>query len=421
MIQLKEPLLKLMYLFLFLCVCFPGTLKLLKTGIVVLLVLVFSFLFSKLNRFSLDFFYMTMGMVCIGAVFTFLGLVKYNLGAHAALQAYVIYPVFLFVLVVLLANMNFVDSLNRFVSYSSIFIGITALMILLRVYGIFPGFPQLGIEQTVYSNDDGFGLGLNTTASCFFLGPFLVSSCLSKNVVGVEGVISFIALAILVIFSLMTGRRTLMVVLILAPFMTLFTHFLFFKGVKNVNLKRLFLGGAVLMLALSFSLSYVSITTGKDLSERFQTLIDYNERGDTSIDHKFIQNEQMIDGWSKAPLFGHGFGAVVEGVISSNETPWAYESTFHLLLHNAGVIGFMSYFFAVMTIYYGLYFVRRKGESVVPLTVGLTAFLVGSITNPYLGKLDSLWVLALPLAYALYYKAKFYSGAKYARSIYHHR
>jgi hypothetical protein len=114
------------------------------------------------------------------------------------------------------------------------------------------------------------------------------------------------------------------------------------------------------------------------------------------------QTSMMIEGWMSDPLFGKGHGAVVSGVRSSDETPWAYESTYPLLLHNVGLVGVILYISGIVWIYYnGLLIIKKGGlwgELMKITLVSLTCFLVANSTNPYLGKFDSVWILFMPIA-----------------------
>ena len=135
-------------------------------------------------------------------------------------------------------------------------------------------------------------------------------------------------------------------------------------------------------------------------TERINSIFDYD--ADPSISHKKAQSEMMIAGWTESPLLGHGHGAVVEGIKSSEAEPWAYEVTYALLLHNTGILGSLAYISGILWIYWSAVKIIKRSDYwaniMIAVMMGFSGFIIADITNPYLGQLDSLWVLFYPLA-----------------------
>jgi hypothetical protein len=110
----------------------------------------------------------------------------------------------------------------------------------------------------------------------------------------------------------------------------------------------------------------------------------------------------LMTEWGNAPLLGAGHGASAAGSVRSVEMPWAYELSYAALLFHTGLVGFVAYSSAVVWIYAeGVGVIVDGGPRasyMLAVLVGLTCFLVGNATNPYLEKYDLMWVIFLPIA-----------------------
>jgi O-antigen ligase len=72
------------------------------------------------------------------------------------------------------------------------------------------------------------------------------------------------------------------------------------------------------------------------------------------------------------------------------------------LLFQTGLFGFMAYVAGVVWIYWkGTTIIKEGGalgQVMLPALVGMSCFLIASMTNPYLTKFDGLWAIFLPVA-----------------------
>jgi hypothetical protein len=123
---------------------------------------------------------------------------------------------------------------------------------------------------------------------------------------------------------------------------------------------------------------------------------------DVSATARSSQLSVLLTEWAGTPLLGAGHGASAVGSIRSVEMPWAYELSYAALLFHTGLVGFIVYSAAVLWIYgMGARIVRGGGARahyMLAVLVGLSCFLIGNATNPYLEKYDLLWVIFLPVA-----------------------
>ena len=134
--------------------------------------------------------------------------------------------------------------------------------------------------------------------------------------------------------------------------------------------------------------------------EMFSTGFDPTQSESMSI--RALQLREILGSWADNPLLGSGHGAFLRNHIRDLSRPWAYEQSYAALLFQTGVVGCLSYGLLMLWLYGCVIAIIRRGGAhawtMIPIAVGLTAFLVANATNPYLQKFDFMWVVFLPLA-----------------------
>ena len=118
-----------------------------------------------------------------------------------------------------------------------------------------------------------------------------------------------------------------------------------------------------------------------------------------------LQSSALLNGWLDSPLVGHGLGSYTSSIIR-DENKWAYEMTYHAMLFQQGIVGFIVFF--AMQIYSisriaKLYKIKILTlEDSYPWIAGLISILIASSVDPYFGKMGCLWMLYFPFAIAVF-------------------
>ncbi len=203
---------------------------------------------------------------------------------------------------------------------------------------------------------------------------------------------------------LLSGRRALLVLLLLAPALALFYRSWLTPRRKRDSrrmITRALLGAVVLAVVLGAAITAVGGIAPGGFGEMVSTGFQFNT--DPVAMSRRDQFAALINGWKEQPFFGSGHGMPARGVIRSIETPWSYELSYVALLFHTGLVGAVAYAGGVVWMGVMAYAIARRGwseaPSMVATLVGTSSFLVANATNPYLEKYDYLWVLFLPIAF----------------------
>ncbi|WP_339093899.1 O-antigen ligase family protein [Deinococcus sp. VB142] len=249
--------------------------------------------------------------------------------------------------------------------------------------GIHEGYTQI-VDYNVYS--------------LFFLLPFIFNVILYRmtNMAFAlpVGLISLLAL-------ILTGRRALWSAVLVAIIVSFVIYLI--RVFESRNKKRLTqitvvgmfaLIGLLVVLIYAFSSQNVlSLLDG--LRARF--LDAFTDNGGLGVRNN--QQTALISDWLKSPVFGNGI-AVPASVIRSQDFLTAYEATYHALLYQIGLIGFLLYSVPTVVALFSL--LRPRGKQTewtlrYAVGAGLLSILLGISTNPYFGSFDGLWMLFLPI------------------------
>lgn len=351
---------------------------------------------------SFTLFYVTLGLL-----FVFYGYLAGNPGALVMLQAYVLYPILFALILQFSCNKQFLWNMVNVIVVGAISVSLYGLVIFGVALGILPDYLyfDIGIINTLSTESGSIGIGAETIIPLLFITPFLIALVFLRYLNGekiVNTALLIVAIILCLVFAVVTGRRSFWAVIAMAPFLTYF--FLIFRAHRSGKLlTKLFITISVIsFLVLIWQMTRIFVLENfyHDINDRLLSI--FNSRFDSSFTHKEMQSIFMLREWSDRPIFGYGHGAVVKNISSSDETPWAYEATYSLLLHNTGVVGFVAYSSGIIWLYIKAIGIIKRSESwsnvMIAILVGLTSFLIANITNPYLGQIDSLWILFYPLA-----------------------
>ena len=346
--------------------------------------------------------------IILGLFWILIGVINNTPGALRVFTVYVLWPLIFTVLISGVSTDKILSNLTKILIISLIAIGIYDLSYILYAYGWLPKFLYIPIDQgQIVGFYSGFvEFRLYNISSLLFLVPFCIAALFvwpddSDMPISRKWLwISFVLGMILVFLS---GRRALLGVVAISPFITLIFKYFLPRKDSKLNRKKLirtFIGLIFILFGIYIYLYFFYGFNLQSLIKMFLEGFDFQHSG-SAIARK-TQFYALLEGWSKYPLFGAGHGAGVS-YLRSTKQPWAYELCYVALLYQTGLIGFLAYSSGIILMFWkGINMIRSGhflGIQTLPVLVGTVCFLVGNATNPYLGKFDYMWVIFLPLAF----------------------
>lgn len=128
--------------------------------------------------------------------------------------------------------------------------------------------------------------------------------------------------------------------------------------------------------------------------------------GDAS-DKRADQGQILLDAWSASPWIGHGAGATTPNYFRNSDAPWAFELSYHMILFNFGLLGFILLASWGLWILAGLVRgVRRSEALALPLLAGYISVVVSIYVDPYVQKFDGMWMLFIPFVASAAYRSR---------------
>lgn len=199
-------------------------------------------------------------------------------------------------------------------------------------------------------------------------------------------------LACSLITVMISGRRIL---LLAAPFAVLVTLLCMRRPKAN---RGNFLSTSA-AVAAALAVAYLSLPAigihPNTFIGRISNMLT-NGAGDDPRPH---QHNMLINAWMESPIYGQGAGAVIHGYSRNSLTPWAFELTYESTLMSFGLVGF-----AILTVWllFTLTRLRRSASPLAaPVFAGCISALTSSTLDPYLLKLEGMWMLFIPFAIAV--------------------
>ncbi|HVS88647.1 MAG TPA: hypothetical protein VHF01_10565 [Candidatus Acidoferrum sp.] len=368
----------------------------------------------------------TLALAAVSLFFGLRGLLLGAPGARTCIQVYAMWPL---VYLVLLSGINTVRifrGLQQTLVFSAAFIALFLGFYFLSQLNIVPQIPYI---ESIFSTEEldsslflssGFfdghvELSFPGLSSYPFLVPFLIAAVVCRPSQGgtrwTSRVWLSIALSLSLMSVLLSGRRALQLVTMLAPFLTLALGIFLPKKERRLLTRSLGRVAIALVLLVVLSvplLSSVYAITFEGLADRFSAGFDFSASNQS--DNSTGRVEQYLalkSGWMEAPLVGRGLGASAHASIRSTSMPWSYELSYLALLFQTGLLGFAAYTAGIAWIYWsGIKIIKCGGvgsQFMIPVLVGMSGLLIANGTNPYLARFDGIWVIFLPLAFINYW------------------
>jgi hypothetical protein len=410
------------YFLLFLFMAFPMVSKLFYVKPLafafVLFAVVLEFLTTGYSRLEPRIGQWTFGLALLSFFFVIEGFFRGTPGASKMALVYVIWPIAYLIWIAGLAHWRLLKGLHHIALLSTIFIGLYGCAYLLTQLNFIPQTSlitalSMGWESESFGAHEGFTQmqfpGLNSLP---FLLPYVMATIAIQRPMERRSVIKQIYLWAACILGLAVTiigtRRALLLVVLLSPLLTLFFRSFQPQNERMQNKKSftaflviLFIGAIFVFVSLNFIYQFDVIS----MFSRFVTGFDISSQSpeeNTAVRHE--QLVALIRGWQEHPFFGAGHGATAAGFgsIRSQEMPWSYELGYLALLFQIGLIGVAAYAAGTIWVFrQGTALIREGNESaqmMVPMLVGFCSALIAHATNPYLDRVDGMWMFFLPLA-----------------------
>ena len=363
---------------------------------------------SPLRTLHRDTLLWTAVLLALGLAFMARGLLRGEPGALRVGTVYALWPA---AFAILIAGAGDAEVLRRHVTLfiaATFAVCVYGLEFVLEQGGWLPRsiFPDLFPDQGVGFYEGFVELRLPSLAVLPFGLPFLIAAgmCWGR---GTQSPLRrrwvWGALLVGLLLAALSGRRAVLLVVGLAPPMTL----LLLALLPRPERRELLWPAILLIGALAFAVAAIGAFLGAFygfdaglLWEMFREGFDPRSSESSSI--RAEQLSELMSAWKAHPLLGAGHGGFLRSHVRDLARPWSYELSYPALLFQTGVLGFALYAALFAWIFWqAVRMIRAGGEAgltMLPVTVGLAAFLLANGTNPYLLKFDFMWAVFLPLA-----------------------
>ncbi|MBP1817716.1 hypothetical protein [Mycobacterium sp. OAE908] len=224
-----------------------------------------------------------------------------------------------------------------------------------------------------------------------------------------------VASAVCITAALVSGRRAIAVVAIMAPIIA----FLFMRALRPTPVRRgrprdidLRVVAAVPLLLIGIAIAANFLVVRRVLTAMSQAAFVFFDIGRPTIGVKGagdierdIQATQLLTAFAEKPLFGYGLGArLPSGYYRAVDRPYLFELQYHQLLFTSGLVGFALVTAAGVAAIVGIRRAARACPQHLPVLVasatGAAALLIVNASNPYLQAVGHGWGLALVVGVA---------------------
>ena len=325
---------------------------------------------------------------------------------------YVVFPLIYTVLLLGASRVRILIGLQRTMVLAGAGIGTYTILYFLSHAGIVPQWTWLELDPlgVAYDQKGVVGVRMGSISTLVFLLPYLISKLIVREPrARVTIHPRWIWMAVIVCFpvGVLAGRKALLLVTVLAPFVTVGLIKLL-PAVDRGVMKRQLLGfSMVLMLLVIGGGSLVQKTLFVNYQGVFQRVSDglviSADTHDRGAYERWGQLHALLRGWSHHPLLGVGHGVALPDVVRAPEKPWRYELSYIALLYHTGIIGLLAYGAGIAWLIRTAMRVIRSGgwwgRSMIPHVVGLLSMVIAYATNPYFDTFDAIWTIFVPLAF----------------------
>ncbi len=368
------------------------TASLLRFPKVILLALLIPLVIFLKPYYNKTLLYFLIAILLYACFNTLLGLLYGNPGALRVLTVTMLWPI-LFFIISGHFKIEYIKKVEKIFKASAI------LILILCVFQLSENFYQYnGISDFFFNEDSKSYINIEKAyasfsnpamASLLFIGPFFISRFILEKRKSDLFFISFILL-----IGFIANRRGLLLAMGIS--IPVLLSLMLVSG--RITISRAF-GLITKSVMFIFLVGLILIYFYPDLSTNFQNR--FFENKEASNIERANQFPALLNGFYESIFIGKGAGAVAS-VVRSYEQPWSYELFYLSILFHQGLIGFFLYLSSFSTVIYFSLILAKKykdliGNHLIIIICASTVFLIISATNPYIGKLDYMWIIFYPI------------------------
>lgn len=277
------------------------------------------------------------------------------------------------------------------------------LRILLIMVGVTPWY--LEFIPIANINTDELVMRVSNEPSLMFLLPIFIYLLVNpQNDSKKDRLIYMVIVVTGIIYSLMSGRKILELLVALS----FFVSFIYKNGRLKIgnllssSMIRAYLVILVILVVLYFILEFISNQVGVDniFSVAMDTLINGLSTDDAGAEKRLGNTDALFALWSESPFWGNGLQSYALNSIASSDTRWSYEVFYVAWLAQTGIIGF------ILLLTPMIYIARRLRKSGLVLNdhryyaimLGFICFMISGASNPML---YLIWPWTIGLIYCV--------------------
>ena len=384
---------------LFLILCFPRSLQMVKVAFC-LMIVVFEIIGERKLSKSLLVFYL---LWSVYVLFTLIvGIVFHNQqGGLADIVKVGIfnYGLYVFIISFLLYEVS-LSTIIKTIYCSSVYIGVFNILLF--------GCSFLHISTAVFQKLDptamvglhqGYSHIVATNMSTYMLiYPLILFFLGNETVTNLKYKWKLFAVVVSSVAMLLSGRRIIWGVLLFSVFMYMLFLIRDFKRFLQYTIVASFL----LLIAFVF-LTQKKIISIDGLIERMtMAFAGIDEFGSENV--RNVQGDYLIQGFLESPIVGNGAGAVIENFYRNYTKPWIFELSYHLVLFQSGIVGAFLYLLALLYVLYRVISIKSVNNWMFwTVLVSFICVIVANATNPYFSSsFDFHMYIFLPLLLSEY-------------------
>lgn len=267
------------------------------------------------------------------------------------------------------------------------------LLLFHGIYNLYASFYGLPLLQTSEVGEETFNVtetSIGISSGGLYQMMLTLPVFFTMGYMGKLNKMIFIISAIITSsYVLVAGRVALIIILFMSILIPFIMKYLLRTEIFNIKIKKKYIGIAFLVVMIGF----VRFSEGDIFQNGYEDFINHFDK---SSDSRFEQREVFTRAWLDAPIWGHGYGKAY--ILKSKMHKQSdFESTYHVMLANTGIVGFGLYMWSVALIIIHVYkkSLREKNVYSLAMLIGYVCYLLADITNPSLASFDRLLCIYL--------------------------